>query len=55
MRVVSTAWPAAESGAVPSDTAPLRNITLPVGVPAPGAFTATVAVRTTGSPATWWG
>src|SRR5438094_7196984 len=32
---------------VPNEVAPLKNCTVPVGVPAPGAVTATVAVRET--------
>ena len=39
-----------ESAAVPSDVEPSKNSTLPVAVPAPGALTATVAVKVTDWP-----
>ena len=42
------ATPPASTAAVPSTTAPSRNVTVPVGTPAPGATAATVAVRVTG-------
>ena len=48
--VVNVALPA-ESVAVPIELPSLRNSTVPVGVPAPGLTTATVAVRVTDSPA----
>ena len=58
--VVKLALPASEavlmlalpatSGAVPSDVAPSKNSTDPVAVPAPGGFTATLAVSATLSP-----
>ncbi len=35
------------SVAVPSEVAPLKNWTVPVGVPAPGLTACTVAVRVT--------
>ena len=41
------AVPAADSGLVPIVIVPLRNVTVPVGVPAPGAVTVTVAVKRT--------
>ena len=37
---------------VPSVVAPSRNVTVPVGVPAPGAMAVTVPVRVTGWPNT---
>ena len=43
------AWPA-ESGAVARTAVPSANCTLPVGTPAPGATTVTVAVKVTGCP-----
>src|SRR5437660_3254296 len=43
------AWPPL-SGAVPSCVAPSKNATVPVGVPAPGATTATAAVSVTAWP-----
>jgi hypothetical protein len=39
-----------ETGAVPSFVEPSKNVTVPLGVPAPGAVTEIVAVRTTGCP-----
>jgi hypothetical protein len=42
------AWPP-ESDAVPRVVAPSLNVTVPVGVPLPGALTATLAVKVTGS------
>ena len=44
---VNVAVPAADSGLVPIVIVPLRNVTVPVGVPAPGAVTVTVAVKRT--------
>ena len=43
---------APESAAVPSVVAPSKNVTVPVGVPAPGAVTDTVAVIVTDWPKT---
>src|SRR5205823_14211463 len=43
--VVTVARPAAFVGAVPSSVEPLRNVTRPVGAPAPGATALTVAVN----------
>src|SRR4029077_7775982 len=50
--VVSVAWRAAFNGRVSSGVAPSRKVTVAGGVPAPGATTLTVAVNTTGRPAT---
>ena len=47
---VSIAVPAADRGLVPMVIVPLRNVTVPVGVPAPGAVTVTVAVKVTACP-----
>jgi hypothetical protein len=47
---VSVAVPAADSGLVPIVIVPLRKVTVPVGVPAPGAVTVTVAVNVTACP-----
>ncbi len=46
VEVLSTAVPD-ESGAEPSDVAPSKNWTVPVGEPAPGGLTVTVAVSVT--------
>jgi hypothetical protein len=43
--VVSAAVPALPSVAVPSEVVPLKNSTVPVGVPVPGLVAVTVAVR----------
>jgi hypothetical protein len=51
-RVVSVARRAAFNGRVSSGVAPSKKVTVPVGVPAPGATTLTVAVNTTGRPIT---
>jgi hypothetical protein len=45
---VSVAVPVADNGLLPMVIVPLRNVTVPVGVPAPGAVTVTVAVKVTG-------
>jgi len=47
---VSVAVPVPDSGLVPMVIVPLRNVTVPVGVPAPGAVTVTVAVKVTACP-----
>ena len=47
---VNVAVPAADSGLVPIVAVPLRKVTVPVGVPAPGAVTETVAVKVTACP-----
>jgi len=47
---VNVAVPAADSGLVPIVAVPLRNVTVPVGVPTPGAVTETVAVKVTACP-----
>ena len=52
MLVVSVADRAAFSVAVPSTVAPSKNVTAPVGVPAPGGGTLTVAVNATTWPIT---
>jgi hypothetical protein len=49
--VLSEAEPP-ESGDVPSDVAPSKNSTLPLGLPEPGGFTETVALIVTLSPTT---
>src|SRR5262252_6191317 len=46
--IVTVAWPAASSGAEPSETVPSRKVTDPVGVPPTGE--ATVAVKVTAWP-----
>ena len=50
-KVVNVALPP-ESVAVPSVVAPSKNVTVPVGVPAPGAAALTVAMNTTEWPNT---
>ena len=50
--VVNVATPDQFTGAVPSVVDPSVNVTVPVGVPAPGATTDTVAVRVTACPNT---
>jgi hypothetical protein len=47
---VNVAVPAADSELVPMVIVPLRKVTVPVGVPAPGAVTVTVAVNMTACP-----
>jgi hypothetical protein len=49
--VVNWATPAVKL-AVPTVAAPSRNVTVPLGVPAPGATAATVAVKVTDWPKT---
>jgi hypothetical protein len=49
---VSDAIPAESSVALPRGTAPSKKVTIPVGVPAPGACGATVAVKVTDCPNT---
>src|SRR5881628_35048 len=49
--VINVAWPVV-SVPVPSVVAPSLNVTVPVGVPAPGAAAATVAVNVTAWPNT---
>jgi len=44
---LNVAVPAADNGLVPIGIVPLRKVTVPVGVPAPGAITVTVAVNVT--------
>jgi hypothetical protein len=44
---VSVAVPVADSELVPMVIVPLRNVTVPVGVPAPGLTALTVAVKVT--------
>src|ERR1700674_2513113 len=51
LEVVKEAWPAF-SVAVPSVAAPSMNVTVPVGVPEPGAFAVTVAVKVAACPNT---
>jgi hypothetical protein len=43
----NVAVPAADSGLFPMVIVPLRKVTVPVGVPAPGRVTVTVAVKVT--------
>jgi hypothetical protein len=50
--VANVAWPVAFSVAVPSAVGPSRKVTVPVGLPAPGAAAATVAVKVTDWPNT---
>src|SRR6516165_5877878 len=50
--VVNVAVPSRPTAAVPSTTLPSLNVTVPVGVPAPGATAATVAVKVTAWPVT---
>ena len=62
--VVSVATPEPFKVPVPRLVAPSRKVTVPVGVPVPGATAVTVAVKVTGlardarvrrcSPAPWW-
>lgn len=47
LEVLNVAVPLELSGAVPSAVVPSLNVTVPVGVPAPGVMTATVAVNVT--------
>src|SRR5215212_4674826 len=48
--VVNVAVPPAPTGTVPRITVPSLNVTVPVGVPAPGATAATVAAKVTAWP-----
>ena len=50
--VVSVACPVASSVTEPIVVAPSLNVTVPVGVPAPGAEAVTVAVKVTDCPET---
>ena len=50
--MLRVAWPEAFKTAVPSDVPPSKKSTLPVGVPAPGGVTDTVAVKVTDCPYT---
>jgi hypothetical protein len=52
VEVAKVAWPEAFSVLVPSVVAPSRNVTVPPGVPAPGALAVTVAVNVTACPNT---
>ena len=45
--VISVATPEARTVPVPSDVAPSMNVTFPVGIPAPGLLTMTVAESVT--------
>ena len=49
VEVVKVAWPELRV-LVASEVAPSLNVTVPVGVPTPGATTATVAVKVTDCP-----
>src|SRR5258707_11903038 len=51
-RVVNVAVPLAPTATVPRITLPSLNVTVPVGVVAPGATAATVAVKVTAWPVT---
>src|SRR3954447_25536507 len=50
--VVNVALPPVPTAAVPRTTLPSLNVTVPVGVPPPGATAATVAVKVTAWPVT---
>src|SRR5258707_4769823 len=50
--VVNVAVPPGPTATVPRTTLPSWNVTLPVGVPEPGATAATVAVKVTAWPGT---
>src|SRR5213080_4273274 len=50
--VTNVAWPELFSVPVPRVLEPSLKVTVPVGVPAPGLFAATVAVKVTGCPNT---
>ena len=50
--VVNVAVPPAPTATVPRTTLPSMKVTVPVGVPAPGATAATVAVKVTAWPVT---
>src|SRR5262245_10501471 len=50
--VVNGAGPSALTATVPRTMLPSLNVTVPVGVPAPGATAATVAVKVTAWPGT---
>ncbi len=50
--VVNIAWPELFRVPVPRVLEPSLKVTVPVGVPAPGLFAATVAVKVTGCPNT---
>ena len=50
--VVNVAVPPVPTATVPRTTLPSLNVTVPVGVPAPGATAATVAVKVTAWPVT---
>src|SRR5437773_1904196 len=50
--VVNVAWPEPFSVPVPRALEPSLKVTVPVGVPAPGLFAVTVAVKVTGCPNT---
>ena len=43
--MLKVAWPEPSSAAVPSVVEPSLKVTLPVGIPAPGAVAVTVAVK----------
>lgn len=45
------ALPLGSTGAEPSTVAPSVKVTVPLGMPLPGAATVTVAAKVTGSPA----
>jgi hypothetical protein len=49
---VNVAVPVADNEPVPNEVVPSKNVTVPVGVPAPGAATVTVAVNVTACPKT---
>src|SRR5512142_1838291 len=50
--VVNVAAPPVPTATVPRTVAPSLNVTVPIGVPAPGATAATVAVKVTAWPVT---
>ena len=52
VEMVNIAWPFASSVPVPSTVQPCLNVTVPAGVPEPGAKAVTVAVKVTLCPNT---
>ena len=54
MLVMNSAWPEPFRVPVPRVLGPSLKVTVPVGVPAPGLFAFTVAVKVTACPDTEW-
>src|SRR2546425_10540052 len=52
--VTNVAWPEPSRVPVPRVLEPSLKVTVPVGVPAPGLFAVTVAVKVTDCPDTEW-